>query len=112
LADFLIHSDEGLTELFEIPELGDFLLYLLHHRQIGQALSHGFSLLFAGKLEMRSVARVVGSSTMASGLAAAAKYGGNGSGPHIAQLRDLLHQRSAGRLQSRKGVGHDASYLK
>jgi hypothetical protein len=86
----LIDGHQLLAELLPALEFRDLPLRFAQSGGSGKTLIDGLPVHFAAKAELGIVPGIVGLSTVASRLSAAAHAGGDGTGPKIAQTEELL----------------------
>jgi hypothetical protein len=89
-ADLVIDGDQFGTEVLKPMELFNLPLGLAKSSRRGKALGHSLALDLSGETELRSMAGVLGDSTMTGGLATASYDGGYRPRTQITQLLELL----------------------
>jgi hypothetical protein len=109
--DFFVDLDEVTAEFLVLAELADFALGFANRSGAGWGFGDGLAGGFVGEPESGTVARIAGSSAMASWLAAAAYDARDATGPEILKRGDIGDQAGAIEFEIGNGLGHERLFF-
>jgi len=90
--NLLVDGHQFGAELLQAMKLGHLSLGFAESGGAGKAFGHRLAVQAAGETELRVMARIIGLSAMAGGLATAPGDGGNGTGSQVTKTLELVQQ--------------------